>query len=136
MTMSLVEFAQHEHQVIDLRDRMPFINDKCAHAIEAFEGTRYSIVLYTQANYGKLSDEHVDTLKGKGYIWHDPEQNRLINIQQHQRTCYQRLREGKEQKCQSHAEMQRFVGEWMLTNKRLRGQQWLGVHKETHKVGA
>ena len=53
MTMSLDGVSQHEPQVIDLRDQLLFFNGKCAHAVEAFEGTRYSIILYTQAKYEK-----------------------------------------------------------------------------------
>ena len=44
MNMSLEDMSQYEPQVIDLRDQVVFINGKCAHAVEAFEVTRYSIV--------------------------------------------------------------------------------------------
>ena len=49
-TMPLDEVSKHEPQVIDLKDRMFLMNGKCAHAVEAFEVTRYSIVLFTISN--------------------------------------------------------------------------------------
>ena len=65
MTMSLDEVARHEPRVIDLRDQLLLMNGKCAHAVEEFEGTRYSIVLYTQGTYGQTTDEDIKTLKQK-----------------------------------------------------------------------
>ena len=38
--MSLDEVSKHEPQVVDLKDQLFIMNGKCAHAVEAFEGTR------------------------------------------------------------------------------------------------
>ena len=71
--MSLDEVSTHEPQVVDLKDQVFLMNGKCAHAVEAFEGTRYSIVLYTSSKYQKLNEEAVEVLKQKGYKWPDEE---------------------------------------------------------------
>jgi len=42
--MPLEELSKYEPKVLDTREQPEIINGKCAHAIEAFEGTRYSIV--------------------------------------------------------------------------------------------
>ena len=64
--MSLDEVSKHEPHVVDLKDQVFLMNGQCAHAVEAFEGTRYSIILYTSSKYQKLSGENVDGLKQKG----------------------------------------------------------------------
>ena len=54
MKLPLDEVAKHEPHVYDLRDKLLVMNGKCAHAVEAFEGTRYSIILYTQRKYQSM----------------------------------------------------------------------------------
>ena len=97
MTMSLEEVSQHEPRVIDLRDHLALINGKCAHAVEAFEGTRYSLVLYTQSKYGRMSGNDIEVLKTKGYVWPDPDGIGLSLSQYYQPKGYQRLKDGKAQ---------------------------------------
>ena len=126
--MSLDEVSRHEPQVIDLKDRIFSMNGNCPHAVEAFEGTRYSIVLFTISKYPNLSEENVDILKQKGYIWPDVERTRMTMSQYYKPKGYQQMREGKEQICQTLAEMKPFVSEWMLTNKKaIYGPMWKGL---------
>ena len=63
--MSLDEVAKHEPQIVDLKDQAFLMNGQCAHAVEAFEGTRYSIVLYSCSKYPKLSNENKKYLNAK-----------------------------------------------------------------------
>ena len=108
------------------------MSGKCAHAVEAFEGTRYSIVLFARAKYSNLSEESVNVLKQTGYIWPDEERIQMAMSQHHQPEGYQQIREGKEQSCQTLAEMKQFVGEWMLTNKKgSMGNNGPGYSKKT-----
>ena len=103
-------------------------------------GARYSSALCTQAKHGKLSDDGMHISKQKGYIWPEPDGIRLSISQYYQPKGYQRLKDelppGKVQICQPLAEMQRFVGEWMLTNKRATWATMARGVQRKHKVGA
>ena len=75
-------------------------------------------------------------LKQKGYTWPDEEESQVIMSKYHQPQGYQMMRDGKEQICQTLAEMKHFVGEWMLTNKKAPWATMARGTQRKHKVGA
>ena len=72
----------------------------------------------------------IETVKKKGYVWPDPDGIGLSLSQYYQPKGYQKLTDGKAQICQTLAEMQRFVGEWMLTNKKA---PWATMARHTQR---
>ena len=55
--------------------------------------------------------------------------------QHYQPKGYQRMREGKEQICQTLAEMKQCVSEWMLTNKKAPWATMARGTQRKHKMG-
>ena len=91
-TMTLEEVSTHEPQVNNLQDQAFLMNGQCAHAVEAFEGTRYSIILFTSSTYQNLDEDYVDILKRKGYNWPEAETIRSTMSQHYQPKGYQTIR--------------------------------------------
>ena len=75
-------------------------------------------------------------LKKKGYSWPNEERIQRAMNQHRQPEGYQHIKEGKEQICQTLAEMKKFAGEWMLTNKKAPWATMARGTQRKHKVGA
>ena len=134
--MSLDEVAKHEPRIVDLKDKAFLMNGQCAHAVEAFEGTRYSIILYSSSKHSKLNDKSKIALMQKGYVWPKDNEIPLIMENFYKPKGYQMMREGKEHICQTLAEMKHFVGEWLLTHKKTPWAVMARGIQRKHKVGA